>query len=213
MHDRAEVVVEHRVHLVLAVDGEALGAALALATELLLAEVPAARPLREVATQRRGIADLGRRGRRCRVGQGRRLLPDARIRGERRQRDQRTEAQHAVLGAYEIELAQPADVHQHGRLVETLLQAVCDVDPARLEQRSLLRARGHRTGQVSGPYPGQRLHYRTPFAAASTRAGVIGRLRTRVPVACATAFAMAAQVGTVAGSPIPLASVLLRPRK
>jgi len=77
----------------------------------------------------------------------------------------------------------------------------------------MLRARGHRTGQVSGLDPGESLHDRTPFAAASTRAGVIGRLRTRAPVACATAFAMAAQVGTVAGSPIPLASVLLRPRK
>src|ERR1017187_9210031 len=41
-------------------------------------------------------------------------------------------------------------------------------------------------------------------SAASTFAGVIGRLETRTPRALATALAMAAAVGPVAGSPMPM---------
>ena len=41
-------------------------------------------------------------------------------------------------------------------------------------------------------------------SAARTRCGVMGRLLTRTPIALATALAMAAAVGIVAGSPMPM---------
>ncbi len=48
-----------------------------------------------------------------------------------------------------------------------------------------------------------------PHASASiTRAGVSGSAPARRPVACANAFAMAAAVGTIGGSPRPFAPTL-----
>ena len=45
---------------------------------------------------------------------------------------------------------------------------------------------------------------RLTFSTARTRAGVIGIVRMRLPVASKNAFAIAAATGAVAGSPAPL---------
>src|SRR5207247_10813003 len=53
---------------------------------------------------------------------------------------------------------------------------------------------------------GERVHARAPAIASAsrTRARVSGACRTRAPVAFATAFAIAAAVGMIGGSPRPL---------
>ena len=60
MDDVARAVAEDRVELVLAIDGEAARAALLQAVELLVPEVPAARPLHQVAADGADVADLRR---------------------------------------------------------------------------------------------------------------------------------------------------------
>ncbi len=52
---------------------------------------------------------------------------------------------------------------------------------------------------------------RRSLSALRTRSGVMGSSKRRAPVALYTAFAMAAAVGTVVGSPSPSACVLLEP--
>src|SRR5688572_29993837 len=54
--------------------------------------------------------------------------------------------------------------------------------------------------------------HRTTASASSTRAGVIGTWRSRTPMAFATAFATAAAVGMIGGSPSPFAPRLLARR-
>ena len=87
MHDVARAVAEDRVILVLAIDGEAARAALLQAVELLVAEVPAARPLREVPADGADVADLrradfaggvGERGKQLRAPRDARRDPRAR---------------------------------------------------------------------------------------------------------------------------------------
>src|SRR5581483_397323 len=64
------------------------------------------------------------------------------------------------------------------------------------------RARGERLHRL---LHGARRRERRRHAciASHTRSGVIGSRRTRAPVACAIAFAIAPGVGTLGGSPIP----------
>src|SRR5207302_9525647 len=66
------------------------------------------------------------------------------------------------------------------------------------EQR--VRRDGHLERLAVDPQPN--LH--RPASAVKTRSAVIGRSRMRTPVAAATAFAMAAAVGTLASSPADL---------
>ena len=60
MNDVAGAIAEDRVELVLAFHREAARAALLQAVELFVAEVPAARPLHDVAADRAHVADLRR---------------------------------------------------------------------------------------------------------------------------------------------------------
>src|SRR5206468_3344087 len=101
-----------------------------------------------------------------------------------------------------------------------LLHPVEDVDPVRLQERVALgqRLRGglerRRAVVAEGPHlapSGAGFAGPPPRSAASTRAGVIGSSRTRTPIALKTAFAIAAAVGTVAGSPSPTMPTLLIP--
>ena len=84
----AGVGAEQGMKLVLAIAGRAVAAALQPAGDVRAAEVPAARPLQEIAADRRHIAKLGRGRRRGRFRQRRIARPDQRVRfelGERRQ--------------------------------------------------------------------------------------------------------------------------------
>ncbi len=83
----------------------------------------------------------------------------------------------------------------------------------------LLSRRGH---VRRGVFPALRLNpfealhaftsrFGTFPSASRILAGVIGSAVGRMPVACAIAFATAAAVGTVAGSPIPRACALFFP--
>ena len=117
----------------------------------------------------------------------------------------------ALLLAKEVQFRNPAQVHQRRRLRDPLLHQIGHVHAASLEERALLRAGGDGARNVGRLDPGEGVHAAPP-SAASTTAGVIGVWRTRLPVAWKTAFATAAAVGTVAGSPMPLTSVFVRPR-
>src|SRR5438552_907488 len=191
MHDRAGLVGDDGVILVLALERVADVAALLAAVEVGRAEIPAARPLHQVAADGGHVADL-RRGRvRARLAERRPLLLHRRVRLDRRQGHQRPEHQVALV----LDAVEPADGAQVddalGRL-EPLFQAVDQVDAARLDHDAgaELRDRFLEAGGIrplEGPH---RFASLTPFSlpsAASTAAGFIGSSRTRTPMALYTA--------------------------
>ena len=94
--DVAGTAAEDRVVLVLAVHGEAARAALLQAVELLVAVVPAARTLVQVAADRADVADLRRADFFRRLRQSGIHPRGLRVGREIRERDRRADAQSAV---------------------------------------------------------------------------------------------------------------------
>ena len=208
MDDRASAVVEDRVIRVLAVDRVAVAAALAQAAERGGAEVPAARPLQQVAAQGRDMADLRARSAGGRIAKCRVAAPHERVRGQFGQRDHRADAQAAVglfFDAVQARNGRQAD--QHRRRQQALLEQIEQIDAAGLHHRGRgcrrrdgrTGGRAHRVGdrgrrcrgglaRGSGGRPGKGIHDIRPGAgarpsAASTAAGVIGSDRSRTPIA------------------------------
>src|SRR5205823_1453279 len=79
------------------------------------------------------------------------------------------------------------------------------------ERHRAVAQHAQRLRERARPSVGERIHERAPAiaSASSTRARVSGACRTRAPVAFATAFAIAAAVGMIGGSPRPLTPRLL----
>ena len=200
--DRAGPVLEYRVVLVLAVDREAVPAALAQAVVLGCAQVPAARALEQIAPQGGDVADLwacrGAGGaRECRVvpchpGIGRDAL----------QGDHGPQSQAAVGGLCDrLQLGDPGQADELVRREQPFLHEVEQIDTAGLENgrvRIGSRCAGHQArSRVErqfrglrnrpGSRPGEAIHVDPPAgtrpSAVSTAAGVMGRERRRTPVA------------------------------
>ena len=218
--DRACVVPEDRVELVLARLREALGPALLEALELGRAEVPAARPLAEIAREGRRVADLRRRGSEARVGEGGQLGSQAL--GHCREGHESTNGNAAgrvSLNGRVGGQSPQIDDEVGGEVV--FLDSIEKFGPGPLHfgRNLLLSRRGHLS---RGIFPASWLDpFEAPHAltsrfgtfpsASRILAGVIGRAVGRMPVAWAIALATAAAVGTVAGSPMPRAWALFLP--
>src|SRR5690242_10850240 len=216
MHDRAYFVIEDSVILVLTLLREALVASLAPAMEVLVAEIPAARTLQQVAANSGHIADV-RRGRvQCGIGQNLVALADYRMLRDRGQRHHRPKAQPSGLFLHVVEVRNRTDVDQARWRIQAFFQAIHQVDAAGFGQAFVVELpdgiidragiRPFKTGDHATP------PCFTLPSAVRTRAGVIGSSYIRTPVALYTALATAAAPGIFAGSPIPPASVELRAR-
>src|ERR1035438_8881518 len=178
-----------------------------------MAEVPATRMLREVSPYSGDIADLLRPDF-CRglVQTGKRLF-DGRIPLDFRNRHERPDGP-GLLPAYDfVQPGQRLDVHQDAGADEVILeqaqQVVAASEIGAVGGHEFVGALGRMGGGVlksvhvvvAGTLPSAA----STFAGAGGAfGGLSGRLETRTPRALATAFAMAAAVGTVAGSPMPM---------
>ena len=206
MDDVTGAVAEDRVVLVLALDGEAPRAALLQAVELLVAEIPAARPLHDVAADGAHVPNLRRADFIRRGGQRREQLSCRRVLGEIGELDGRADPEPAVagrnrrievleiddpLGRDDVVLHQAEEVHAAGH---------------RQEAATLGRERGDRLFLVRGIDVGEGFQFVPPARSSSaiSLSGVIGMLRIVAPVALRTALAIAAAVATAGGSPIPI---------
>src|SRR5436305_1669462 len=202
--------------LVLAILGEALVASFAPTVELLVAEIPAARTLEQVAAYSGHVADV-RRGRVQRgIGENFVALPDYRMLGDRGQSHHGPEAQPSGLFLHIVEVGDGTDVDQARWRVQAFFQAIHQVDAAGFGQALVVELPdGVIDGAGIGPF--KTGDHATPPcftlpSAVRTRAGVIRSSYIRTPVALYTALATAAAPGIFAGSPIPPASVELRAR-
>jgi hypothetical protein len=212
--DEAGAAAEDRVVFVLAGDGEAGVAALLEAHELGAAVVPAARALEEVAAEGGEVADAGGGGRAGGLAEdGVEVVAG----GELGEGDEGAELEGAlrvgVDGAEAGDVGEVAEFDELGGGVEALLDAVEEVDAAGAEAAGLGLLEHAFAGGAEGlgADEGEGVHGHPALRAARTRSGVRGRLRTGVPRALKTAPAIAAAVGIVAGSPMPMAPVLLAP--
>jgi hypothetical protein len=198
---------EDRVAPAVPVHGEAADAALQPAGVGLVAEVRAAVALQEVPADGPHRAQLhGRRG-----AQG--LGHDGQERGELRrgleldERYERADAQPAALRARPpVQRLDAADVHDPLRRGDPGLHQAEEVGPAGEHGRATPGER-ERLAERGGLGVGERPHRRSS-SASSSRWRVIGAVRTRTPVAFATAFAIAAGSGMIGGSPSPFAPML-----
>src|SRR5690606_20523186 len=217
--------------------GKAHVAALLQAHEIGVAVVPAARALQQVAAHGGGVAD--RRGGRVpgRLGQGSVRGGQGVEAGELAEGDQRAHAQAAVgLGldapqGAALVAADGVQLDQFVGCLQAFLHVIEQVDAAGPQHGAGAGAdAGARVVQGGQPYDREAVHRclatvevvvvelvppgawpGTLPRAVSTLAGVSGRLRTATPRASCTAQAIAAAVGMVAGSPMPIAPVLLAP--
>ena len=208
MDDVARAAAEDGVVLVLAIHGEAPRAPLLEARELLVAEVPAPRALREVAAYRPGVANLRRADFLGGLHERGVLLRGLGVLDELDERDGRADAQPAV-GRCRDRLVEVLHVHQPVGLGDVVFHQAEKVHPAgdRQDLAPLRAERGDRFLLRRSIDISKRFHS-VPLAfscsmAASTVSGVIGRFLTRAPVAFETALATAAAVEIVGGSPSP----------
>ena len=166
------------------------------ARPLLAAVVPAARVLAEVAAHRALVAQERRGGEAGgrRHGRVRREQLGAGELGERRRRAD----PHAV--AVGRDPAEPGvlQVDEQRRRADAAVDLAREVGAAG-EHGGAVAASGARAPRR--PIAGSRV--RAHASASSTRSRVSGSAAARRPVACANAFAIAAAVGTIGGSPSP----------
>src|SRR4029453_7994330 len=187
VNDRAQLVIEDRVVLVLPGLRVTHTATLPEAMELLAPEIPAPRALQHVSADGRDIAKVRRRGIPGSVGQSGVLRATDFMPTERTERHHRPDMKTGPILADLIETWDRADVDQLFRRVEPLFEAAHDVDPAGFHHR-LCVERGNRVFDCAGVLPLEFGDHavapcRKVPSAASTRAGVIGSSRTRTPVA------------------------------
>ncbi|MFO0634250.1 MAG: hypothetical protein U0168_15490 [Nannocystaceae bacterium] len=161
-----------------------------------MAVVPTARPLQQVAAQGRGVADARRRGRTRGLAHGPERRAEVAEVGQLRQGHQRADVPRAALlddAAHALALvaAERPQLDQLVGGVEAFLEVIDEVDAAGAEAPGL-RRRGHALrslGRGRQTHEGEAMHGRqapvggTRPSAASTFAGVMGRLRTGTPSA------------------------------
>ena len=184
-------VVEDRVILVLAVPHDRIDVHPVVMKEL-VAEVPAARPLQQIAANGRGVPYLRRRGVRRSRGESGIPRPDLCGAFDPGERDQCAEHQSAVVDGDIVEPRNRSEIDDPRRPHDAFLHQVDQIDTACLRNDRVRRARcRHQRGRLldrRGVYPFERLHVETLVkdyspSAASTFAGVIGSVRIRLPVA------------------------------
>src|ERR1035437_3171264 len=208
-HDRADAGIagEQTVVAVLAVARVAEVAIFLEANRVAVAEIPAARVLREVAANRGDVADLLRSDFGRGFVQAGKNFFDFRVVLDLRNGDERTNRPNFSAAFDFVQAGQRLDVDQNVWADEIFLeqaeQVVAAGEISALIGDKLAGAVGRVRGGVfkgfhaltgGGTFP----------RAARIFAGVMGRLETRTPIALATAFAIAPAVGTVAGSPMPM---------
>jgi len=224
MDDGAAVLIEDRVVLILAAEREADLAAFAHAMMMRRAEIPAARPLQQIAANRRHVPDL-RTGQlpssfgQCIVASTHEWMP-----GELRERNHRPDAQgSARLFDDAPQFGNAAQIDEAARTEQPFFHQVEQVDAASLQDDGIgsrlaaLREHGigNRAGscaccggKVAGAGPFETVHVRGLVAgirpsAPRIVAGVIGNWRTRTPIALYTALAIAGAVAMFDGSAMP----------
>ena len=213
--DDARVALgEDGVVAVLAVQGEALVAALEQAVDVLVAEVPAAVALAQVAAERAHVADLRpadlagrRRQRRDSACAASALLGDVRQLDAGADRDVGASSP-STLDLRSAPSMPPRLTTLSGWAMYSFCRSSRSVPPASSSVVPHL-ASSRPTACFGGrrPVVGEVLHVAfPPFAAraASTRSGVNGVCGTRTPMALKTALPMAACVEMVGGSPMPM---------
>src|SRR5712692_4367779 len=210
----AVLCAEDRVQPVLALHREAFRSALEPAHRRLVAEVPAPVPLQQVAADGPHRAELERRGVAQRLAQDRHSARE-RLGGlELDERRERADAQTLSLFAGPATQALDAgEIDEELRLLEPVLHEPEEVRAAGERGRAVPQ-QAQPVGQRARADVRERVQSRTPASASAsrTRARVSGECRTRAPLAFATAFAMAAAVGMIGGSPRPFAPRLFARR-
>src|SRR4029079_16722379 len=187
-------------------DREAAVAALEPADGPLVAEVPAAIALQKIAAHRPHRAQLHGRRVAERFAEDRHGLRERVARLELDERRQRADAETAALSVRPTAQAFDAcEVDERLRPREAVLHQADEVRPAGERDRAVAQ-HAERFGERARASVRKRVHdrARAMASASRTRARVRGACRTRAPVAFATAFAMAAAVGMIGGSPNPL---------
>src|ERR1035437_3562711 len=141
MHDGAAVMIEDGVVLVLAAECETGLTALACTVVVRGAQVPAPRPLQQIAAERRHIADLWAR----RMAGGGSVsciaFKNDWVVGDVRERDHGAYAYRTVLLLDNlVEPGDAAEIYDAARLQQALLPEVEKVDSARLDDNGILQS-------------------------------------------------------------------------
>src|SRR5207247_9304791 len=180
--------------------------ALQPARRRLVAEVPAAVALQEVAADRPHRPQLQRRRVAERFAEDRHRAMELLRLLELDERRERADAQALPLRSRPATQALDAgEVDEELGPGEPVLHEPEEIG-APGERRGPAAQQAQAVRQGARPDVRERVQSRIPASASasSTRARVSGECRTRAPVAFATAFAMAAAVGMIGGSPRPL---------
>jgi hypothetical protein len=164
---------------------------LARGMKQLVAEVPAARPLQQIAADRRRVADLRSRGMSCRGSERRIVATDRCIARDLGKRGEGAETQPRRL--VKLHAAQRIDalqVDDSCRRDDAFLHQIEQVEAAGLRDRAGCRQQrdcflyGPRIDPLQGAHACSSSSLRSSARrAASTFAGVIGNVRMRLPVA------------------------------
>src|ERR1035437_9866078 len=149
MHDGAAVMIEDGVVLVLAAECETGLTALACTVVVRGAQVPAPRPLQQIAAERRHIADLWAR----RMAGGGSVsciaFKNDWVVGDVRERDHGAYAYRTVLLLDNlVEPGDAAEIYDAARLQQALLHEVEKVDSARLDDNGILQRPPRRLGTI-----------------------------------------------------------------
>src|SRR5260221_8278651 len=177
------------------------------ANRVAMAEIPAARMLREITADGGDVADLLRGDFGCGFVQAGKNFFNFCVVFDLRDGDERTDRPEIFPMLDFIQAGQRLDVHQNVRADEIFLEQPKQVVAA----GKVGAVAGNQFAGAGGRVRGgvfKNFHALTGGGtlprAARIFAGVMGRLETRTPIALATAFAIAPAVGTVAGSPMPM---------
>ena len=200
---RRDAVARLQIVLAVVTDlGEAGVASAEPAVPLGAAVIPAAGVLAEVAADRSLVAQRRRRGQPGRGGDGG-VGRDCVGRRELCERRRGSDLEAAGCRANPSEPGR-LQVDQQRRLAEPTIDLPGEIRASGEHHRPRAIEQVERLGKR--PRPGVRAH----ASASRTRAAVSGRAAQRRPVAWANAFAIAAAVGMIGGSPSPLAPMFGR---
>src|SRR4029450_4205512 len=121
MNDCADLIAEDSVVVVLSGLREAAVATLLQAMKLLAAEIPATRPLQDVAADGRDVADVRRRGVSCGIGQSGITRANDFVLAQLIEGRPRPDVETGRIFTDLIQTRNRADVDQLGRRVEPFL--------------------------------------------------------------------------------------------